>query len=461
MRSHDRRCRKIFSNEGLASVSRRLPPAVAWSAYLGLAAGCGNSATSADTGGPGSGGFVARGGPGGVRGGPPGVGSGGAFEGPGSSAGGANGSAGSDGTAGSPVDSGGRSGIAGTGGRIESGGSQGDGGAGTDGGNADTGGASAGPGGSGAGGVATTCPLPTTFKWTSTGPLASPKSPPGHDFVSLKDFTCVHWNDLFHVYATVFDQAVNGWNMVYLNFSDWSEAGAASQFYMQNSPTHGGVAPQLFYFNPKKEWVLVYQWGATYSTSSDPGQPTLWSPGKSLLTGGPPGGIDYSVICDGQSCYLFFAGDNGNIYQSKMPIGEFPGAFSGYTTLLTDSTNALFESPRAYSIQGTNQFLLIVEAIGGGGRYFRSFTATNLEGPWTPYAASEQQPFAGKANVTFTGNAWTNDISHGDVVRNDPSETMPIDACSLQLVYQGFDKTAFVSNYSLIPYRMALLTLAP
>jgi hypothetical protein len=284
-------------------------------------------------------------------------------------------------------------------------------------------------------------------------------SPAGHNFVSLKDFTAVHLNDQFIVYATVFDESASAWNMVNFNFSDWPQASAASQFYMQNSPTHGGVAPQLFYFAPKSEWVLVYQWGATYSTSSDPSQPMAWSAGKSLLTGGPSAGIDYSVICSNQSCYLFFAGDNGHVYQSKMPVGQFPGTFSGYTTLLSDSSNSLFESPRIYSIKGTNRYLLIVEAIGSGGRYFRSFTATDLEGPWTALAATESAPFAGKSNVTFTGNAWTNDVSHGDMVRYDPSETMPIDTCNMQFLYQGYDKTVQASSYNLIPYRPALLTM--
>ncbi len=276
-------------------------------------------------------------------------------------------------------------------------------------------------------------------------------SPAGHDFVSLKDFTCVHWNDLFIAYATVFDQTANGWNMVNFNFSDWSQAASASQFYMQNSPTHGGVAPQLFYFNPKKEWVLVYQWGATFSTSSDPSRPQMWSAGASLLNGGPSAGIDYSVICDSQNCYLFFAGDNGNVYQSSMPVSQFPGTFSGYKVLLTDSSsNNLFESPRIYSIVGSNptEYLLIVEAIGSGGRYFRSFTSTNLASGWKPLAASEQGPFAGKANVTFQADAWTNDISHGDMVRYDPGETMPVDACNMQFLYQGFDKTMHPSSYT-------------
>jgi hypothetical protein len=306
-----------------------------------------------------------------------------------------------------------------------------------------------------------TCPLPTTFKWTSSGPLASPKSPPGQNFVSLKDFTAVRWNNLYHVFATVFDQSVSGWNMVYFNFSDWPEADAADQFYMQNSPTMGGVAPQIFYFTPKKKWVLVYQWGASFSTTDDLGQPTTWSPKANLLTGGPQGALDFTVICNSDNCYLFFAGDNGNIYQSKMPIDQFPSAFNGYKVLLSDTQAKLFEAPEVYSVAGTNDYLLIVEAMGGGGRYFRSFKATDLEGPWMPLADTEQEPFAGKANVDFQGNAWTNDISHGDIVRTDPSETLPINACNIQFVYQGFDKTVQGSDYNLIPYRMALLTLSP
>ncbi|MCA9261105.1 MAG: hypothetical protein KDA61_17940, partial [Planctomycetales bacterium] len=256
------------------------------------------------------------------------------------------------------------------------------------------------------------------------------------------------------------------WSIVYVNFADWSEAREAKPYYIDQNPGLRGYhcAPQVFYFRPHRKWYLIYQsQQPQYSTADDLSKPETWTKPADFFAGKPDGApqlwIDYWVICDDSHAYLFFTGDNGRLYRSRTTLAAFPGGMSAPEVVLDETRETLFEGSMTYRIKGKNQYLTLVEGLGPS-RYYRAYVADRLDGDWVavPGADTFEKPFAGVNNVTFAAGVepWTQDISHGELLRDGVDEAMTVDLENLRMLFQGRDPKV-QAPYHGLPYRLGLI----
>lgn len=310
------------------------------------------------------------------------------------------------------------------------------------------------------------------FRWTATEPLIGPL-PGGTDpDVALKDPTVVCHEGRWHLFAT-HRRASGQVDMQYLSFTDWKKAGDASRHTLALHDRYH-CAPQVFYFTPHRRWYLIYQladqertlpFGPYFSTTETLGDPASWSKPCPMIEilpegGGKPKWIDFWVICDAVKAHLFYTSDDGHFWRRETRKEDFPLGWSAAELVLRDSKEELFEASHTYKLKGLDLYLTLIEALGPGCRYYKAWLANRLEGPWKPLAATRDKPFASAIKLVQPAPAWTQSISHGELVRCGVDENLEVDPAALRFVFQGVDEPGYRGQrYSHIPWRIGVLDL--
>ncbi|KAE8141415.1 glycosyl hydrolase family 62-domain-containing protein [Aspergillus pseudotamarii] len=185
--------------------------------------------------------------------------------------------------------------------------------------------------------------LPKSFEWSSGGPLIGPKDD-SYDLAGIKDPSIIEVESVYHVFASAAREY--GYDLVYLSFTDFTEANSATFHCLDQTPIGAGyrAAPQVFYFEPHKLWYPVYQNGnAAYSTNSDISNPAGWNAPKNFFDGMPSiisenmsngNWVDMWTICDSSDCSFFPSDDNGHLSD----LGNFPNGM-GNTVIALQDTN--------------------------------------------------------------------------------------------------------------------------
>ncbi|MFT4637452.1 MAG: hypothetical protein ACI8T1_000761 [Verrucomicrobiales bacterium] len=123
-------------------------------------------------------------------------------------------------------------------------------------------------------------------------------------------------------------------------------------------------------------------------------------------------------------------------------------------------THIQHEESHTYRLKGQNKYLTFIEQDEGR-RYFKAYIADRLDGEWTPLADTAERPFAGAANVRPKQGVdpWTDNISHGELIRDSNDQRLVIDSNNLQLIFQGMlQKDKSSKDYGKFDWRLGLLT---
>ncbi|MEJ2704024.1 MAG: non-reducing end alpha-L-arabinofuranosidase family hydrolase [Sedimentisphaerales bacterium] len=305
--------------------------------------------------------------------------------------------------------------------------------------------------------------------WEYSVPLIAPENRETNPSRAQKDPSIVFYGGRWHVFMTV---KLPGRSAIeYCSFEKWEEANKSQRTILAISTSDYYGAPQIFYFTPHKKWYLIYQMGVpgasrmwvAYSTTTDIADPHSWTQARPILDGGKEdprkvGGLDYWIICDSQRAYLFLTSLNGKMWRLWTPLEDFPQGFAHCELALEAK---IFEASHTYKLKGVKKYLTIVEQ--NGRRYYKAYVADRLDGEWKPVADTAERPFAGWMNIRPAPGieAWTDNVSHGELIRDGYDQTLTVNPRNLRFVFQGmWDKDKLGNGYGQFQWRIGMLTEA-
>jgi hypothetical protein len=208
----------------------------------------------------------------------------------------------------------------------------------------------------------------------------------------------------------------------------------------------------VFFFEPQGLWYLVYQdgaFGVAYATTTNIADPNSWSGPRSFGISGNLG-WDYYVICDDASCFMYNSPSDGSrrIFIRRTALSSFPTGWSAPSVTLTDT----FEGVNVYRSIADGQYYLVVEDLLDN-RYYELWSSSSAGGPWARVA----EKWAWRGNLVFTGSNWTNNVSHGDILRAGVNQRLEInDINRVDFLIQGTNQGS-CCPYQQIPWDLGII----
>ncbi len=294
--------------------------------------------------------------------------------------------------------------------------------------------------------------------WCVTVPVLLPGPAGSFDEVSVKDPSVVHFEGKWHVFYTA--RGRGEYATGYVSASTWEALRDAPHHELKQIRGRAeryACAPQVFFFAPQGLWYLVYQtrdanYQPVYSTTKTIEEPESWSSPEVLVAKSERAKwIDFWVICDETTAYLFYTRSHRDVCVRTTRLDAFPDGWSKGTPVF----GGIHEAVHIYKVKGRPEYHMIYELNQKGVRSFGLARATKLAGLWErvtdDYATGQQLVW--KDDCT----RWTEMVSHGEMIRSGYDQRLEYDADEPTMLIQGLLKDATDVSYPSLPWKLGVI----
>ncbi len=297
--------------------------------------------------------------------------------------------------------------------------------------------------------------------WNVSAPVLLPGAQGSFDEIAVKDPTVVRHKGKWHIFYTACGR--NGLSIGYVAGSSWEElrTGPRAELkQLSGKAVAYAAAPQVFFFAPQRKWYLIYQtrdayYQPVYSTTENIDDPRSWTPPAALLDKQDAAKwIDFWVICDRDKAYLFFTRSHKDVMVMTTSKSEFPRGFRDMQPVF----QPVHEAVHVYRLRGeADPWIMLFETMDGRLRRFGLARSPSPAGPWKLVTPD----FASGAQLKYPAEVqrWTDEVSHGELIRTGFDEYLEVDGSHLELLIQGLTAGRHKGDYAMLRWQLGLISM--
>lgn len=294
--------------------------------------------------------------------------------------------------------------------------------------------------------------------WIVGEPVLLPGERGCFDETAVKDPSIVFSGGQWHVFYTA--RGRGEYTTGYVSAKTLDELNSSRRHELKRisgARSRYACAPQVFFFQPRNRWYLLFQtrdsnYQPAYSTTEAISGPASWSKPEALLKKNErTKWIDFWVICDETTAYLFYTRGHRDVYVRATTLEAFPEGWGEARKALS----GVHEAVHVYRLKDRKEYHMIFELNRKGRRSFGLAVAEHLAGPWKritdEYATGAQLRYA-------TGRKlWTEEVSHGEAIRNGYDQRLEYEPEHSRWLIQGLMKAEHKGPYPSLPWKLGVI----